>query len=253
MIDFHCHVIPKIDDGASSVEESLKILSMLEGQGIKKVIATPHYYGRHTSVNAFLHTRDNALSILKQNYDGGIEIVAGCEINLATCLNADLSDLTPLAIAGTNYALVEMSFEKKWSAEFWKRLDDFIKSTMLIPVIAHVEKYPAVIKKPSYASDLVDRGCLLQVNCDSVITAEKNSLVDALFRHNLVHCIGTDAHDEKNRPPRYAKAKEKIASVYGAQVLEKLESNSLAVLGDKLVDVGQYSKIKKVPLRKIYS
>jgi len=253
MIDFHCHVIPKIDDGASDVQESLAILKALEKQGVNTVVATPHYYDRHVSVNTFLNMRKNALDMLAEHYDGNIKIVAGSEINIATCLNADLTDLLPLSIEGTNYALVEMSFERDWNGAVWKRLEDFIGKTYLIPIIAHVEKYPAVLRRPEYASRLVDMGCLLQVNCDSVIEGQSGSFIDALLKHNLAYCLGSDAHNVSSRPPRYKEAVKKIKDAYGEDVLCAIQNNMSTILMDGYVGVGSYSRIKKSPFRKVYS
>lgn len=60
MIDFHSHILPGIDDGSASVEESLKLLEMLAEQGVKTVVATPHFYPDRTSVSDFLRRRDAA-------------------------------------------------------------------------------------------------------------------------------------------------------------------------------------------------
>lgn len=252
MIDFHCHLAPNVDDGACSVQESIQMLESLENQGVRCVVATPHYYGVHLAVNDFLQKRDAALSALKSEYKGNVKIVGGSEINLFTCLNADLADLAPLAIEGTRYALVEASFEKSWGQEWWNKLDGFVRSTRLIPVIAHVEKYPAVWCNPSLVCKLIEHGCLIQVNCDSLTDGGKFSLASALLKHGNVHFLGTDAHNVSSRPPKYSAAAEKIAALYGTGILERLKNNAINALSDAFVTVEDYTEVKKISLFKFY-
>lgn len=252
MIDFHCHLAPNVDDGACSVNESMQMLESLENQGIRCVVATPHYYGVHLTVKDFLQKRDAALTALKSEYNGNVKIVGGSEINLFTCLNADLADLAPLAIEGTRYALIEASFEKSWGKEWWDKLGGFVRRTGLIPVIAHVEKYPAVWRNPDLVYELIGRGCLIQVNCDSVIKGGKFSLASALLKCGNVHFLGTDAHNVSVRPPKYADAAKKIAALHGVEVLERLKRNARDALNNAFVTVDDYTKVKKIPFFKAY-
>ncbi|MBQ8395535.1 MAG: capsular polysaccharide biosynthesis protein, partial [Oscillospiraceae bacterium] len=60
IIDFHTHVLPKIDDGSSSLKESIGMLRLEAEQGIETVVATPHFYANHDSPEAFLERRKMA-------------------------------------------------------------------------------------------------------------------------------------------------------------------------------------------------
>lgn len=245
MIDIHTHVLPGIDDGAERVEESLKLLSALEKQGVDKVVLTPHYYGRTRNVDKFLAERKKALETLRAAYKGNIEFVTGCECNISTCANGNMGDLLPLAIGNTPYILVEMSFEPKWENELWERLFELIYRTELTPVIAHIELYPAVMKHPEYARRLIEENCLLQMNCDSVIKAETGSLSYALLKHGQIHCLGSDTHNTYDRPPHYAQAAESIEKIFGKEYADILQIDMKKILSGEKVKVVPTDSIVK--------
>lgn len=212
MIDFHTHILPRIDDGASSVEESLALLNALETQGVHTVALTPHYYGRKRGVEYFLEKRTEAFRALREAYTGNIRLLQGCECNLSTCANAEMSNFIPLALEGTRYILTELSFAPQWSEKelFLSRLKELKESVGLTPVIAHAELYPALQKHPAWAARLIAMGCLLQINCESVVRAGKNSLVQALILHGQAHCLGSDTHNTDRRPPLYREAAARL-------------------------------------------
>ena len=81
MIDFHAHILPGIDDGSKSVDESLVMLAMEAEQGVGCVVATPHFYPRHDDPREFLTVRDAALSVLRSRLKSDMPgIIPGCNI-----------------------------------------------------------------------------------------------------------------------------------------------------------------------------
>lgn len=234
MIDFHTHVLPALDDGAKSVEESLKLLEMLETQGVDTVVLSSHYYGRHRNVKSFLGEYERAYAKLRGAYTGPIRLVRGAECNISTCANSDFSELKALSVGDTRYLLTELSFAKKWSTEFWERIDNLLLAG-LVPVIAHVELYPAIRRNPQIACELVGMGCVLQVNCDSVLDKKLSKLTDLLFRHDLVACIGSDTHNTDSRPPKYGDAVETLNRTYGEQITVRLQERMQKILADETI------------------
>lgn len=212
MIDFHTHILPCIDDGARSLDESLALLQMLEEQGVDTVVFTPHYYGRKKGAEQFLVKREESFRSLLQAYNGPVRLLRGCECNIQTCANTDMSALRPLVLEGTRYILTELSFAPQWSEKelFLSRLKELKESVGLTPVIAHAELYPALQKHPNWATRLIAMGCLLQINCESVVRAGKNSLVQALVLHGQAHCLGSDTHNIDRRPPFYREAAARL-------------------------------------------
>lgn len=244
MIDIHTHILPQIDDGSSSVAESEKLLAMLENQCVQTVVLTPHYYGQNKNITKFLANREAAFARLNSAYRGGVRLLKGCECNISTCANNDFADLEALAIEGTRYILTEMSFENEWNNELWSRLNNLL-DTGLVPIIAHVEIYPAVSRKPQLAYRLIESGCLLQINCDSVLDKAKYPLIKALIEHGQVYCLGSDTHNIDRRPPHYAEAAEKLKADFGVEIFDKIQENMQNILADKQVAVKKTTPIKK--------
>lgn len=232
MIDFHTHILPGIDDGASTVEESLELLGILSRQGVDSVVLSPHYYGRRRNVQTFLHEADRAYCALREAYHGNIKLVRGAECNISTCANSDFGELKELSIGGTTYILTELSFEKKWTEDLWERIDNLLIEG-LIPVIAHVELYPAVHRHKEYAQQLVAMGCVLQVNCDSFLDRKFKKILDFLFANELVSCLGTDTHNLTSRPPHYRAATEEICNRYGQVSFLCLQSEMQKIVENK--------------------
>lgn len=231
MIDFHTHILPGIDDGASTVEESLVLLEALSQQGVDTVVLTPHYYGRRRNVRTFLIEFDCAYKLLREAYRGDIKLVRGAECNISTCANSDFSDLKALSIGDTNYILTELSFEKRWMEAFWERIDNLLIEG-LIPVIAHAELYPAVRKNKEYAVRLADMGCLLQINADSLLDRKFKKILDYFFANDLVSCLGSDTHNAKTRPPHYQVATEEIVKRYGKSSVACIQTNMRKIIGN---------------------
>ena len=242
MIDLHTHILPGSGDGARDREQSQTLLNMLREQGVDTVVATPHYYGRNKGVRQFLEVRQRALEQL--SLPQGMRLVAGCECNVASCANGDFDDLRPLSIGGTRYILTEMSFAPKWDRRMWERLQKLI-DTGLVPVIAHVEIYPAIRKNPQDALHLMEAGCLLQINCDSVLSHELYPLVRALIEHEQAHCLGSDTHNTETRPPQYAQAIDVLRQDFGDALGNRLQQNMEAILRDEDVQRTYRAPVKR--------
>lgn len=204
MIDLHTHILPGVDDGAKSVEEAIGLLDMLEKQGVDTVVLTPHYYGRQRGTATFIEKRDASFARLKEAYRGPLKLLKGAECNISTCANRDYADLFPLCIGETNYLLTELSFDKKWSDELWRRIDELL-SVGIVPIIAHAELYPAVIKKPKIARLLHEMGCMIQLNCSSFTQKNRHKTLRKIIGE-VPYALGTDTHDREARPPEFAAA-----------------------------------------------
>ena len=146
LIDIHSHILQNIDDGSESVEMAIELLKESANQNVGTVVLTPHYYpSEKQTVESFLNNRQKALELLKgemgkQEFDFP-HLKLGAEV----ALTADLSkvqDIEKLAIEGTNYILIEMSYEV-WQDWMFENLYFLIAAKNLIPVIAHIERYTA--------------------------------------------------------------------------------------------------------------
>ncbi|MBQ8291751.1 MAG: hypothetical protein IJX88_04490 [Clostridia bacterium] len=210
MIDFHTHILPAMDDGAKNQDEAVKLLSLEKEEGVDTVLLTPHYYAKKRSVEQFLEYRSAAFEKIKNEIPAGIDVRLGAEVHM-TGIN-DLSDeeLIPLAIEGTKCVLMEFPFLVKWSENLFDRVRTFAEETGYTPVIAHVERYNQVLDNPAILYPLLDAGCLLQVNTRAFIRKSTRRFAFAMLKKNMLHCIGSDAHNIQKRVPDIQLSKEAV-------------------------------------------
>ncbi len=199
----HCHILPKVDDGASSLEESMEMLRLAACEGIVKVIVTPHFKaGKHNASPDGIGRRIQELQQCVDEEQLGIEILPGNEILYFNDLVEELEAHKVLTLAGSNYVLVEFMPGDSYS-RIRNAVDELIGSGY-IPVIAHVERYECLLKDRRLVEELRTLGARIQVNASSVAGKHGwkiKKFVCQLLKSQLVDYIGTDAHDMNNRKP----------------------------------------------------
>ncbi len=217
MVDIHTHILPRMDDGAKDVETSVAMLNRAEEDGVRTLVLTPHYYGKR-SPSSFLEKRAEAFARLREAYGGGIELRLGAEVHFTGLNMPDFEELCSLAIEGTKYILIEFPFTSAWRKSLLESLSDFIYETGYVPIIAHAERYLEIRKRPAIVSELVQMGCLIQVNAQSFLDKRERGLALALLKHGFAHCFGSDAHDTENRVPNLAAVKTELQKLgYGEE------------------------------------
>lgn len=203
IIDMHCHILPKVDDGSSSLEESMEMLRLAACEGIVKVIVTPHFkVGKHNASPEGIGRRIQELQQMVDEEQLGIEILPGNEILYFNDLVDELDAQKVLTLAGSHYVLVEFM-----PGDPYHRIRNAVDELLgggYIPVIAHVERYECLLKDASLVTELKTLGAKIQVNASSVAGKHGWKIkrhVCQLLKEQSVDYIGTDAHDMKTRKP----------------------------------------------------
>lgn len=218
MTDFHSHILPGVDDGSKSLEESLKMLDLLARQGVKQVVATPHFYPNRHSIKAFLEKRDLAFSELKKHVtDSHPEIILGAEVKFYDGISR-LENLSSLFIEGTEVLLLEMPFEH-WSEYTIKELINLSSSGIGAVVIAHIDRYIEFQTK-SLIEELSRNGILFQVNAEAFEHLFKRRQILKLLKQHYIHFLGTDCHNLTDRAPNFEIAYSTISKKLGKQFFE---------------------------------
>ncbi len=231
MIDFHTHVLPAIDDGASSVEQSMAMLRLLQADGVNTVVCSPHFYWGKQTIDEFLKKRDEAIKKLS---DSPVKLVPAAEVEFGE-ITLDYRQFSRLRIGDTGYILIELPYAETWTNKLFYNLRLLMQETGLRPVIAHIDRYVAAVHTPSHIEELLSMGCLLQVNTDAVSRCRPHSVVDILLRYGQVQALGSDCHNDTTRPPRYAMATERIKSRYTNECLDYLQDCMQTMLSDEEV------------------
>lgn len=204
MIDFHTHILPAIDDGSRSVEESLAIFKQQHQEGVQALVATPHFYP-DDQLEAFLQRRDLAAEQFEQALQaegllGQVKLKKGAEVLLSVD-TWKIENLEALCITGTKYILLEMPYSK-WSDWVYTSVQNIIDNHKLIPVIAHVERYDTVMEDPNQLLHFIEMGALLQMNTYSLQKkSSKYKLAHKLLKHHMIHILGSDVHRAKGLMP----------------------------------------------------
>ncbi len=204
MVDIHCHILPGIDDGSQSMEESMKMIQMASEQGLKHFIATSHASGHFPE-----STPDTVRRLCRQveeearkTIDTGIRIYPGQEILYTADLADRLKAKKYLTLADSSWFLLEFRPSAPWSM-ILGAVRNLIMSKYH-PVIAHVERYHALAEDESRVRELLKSGARLQMNYRSLEGGwfDKNaSRCRKLVKAGYIHYLATDMHNVDDRPP----------------------------------------------------
>ena len=210
MIDFHTHILPGIDDGSASAEESVEMLKILKSQGVNGVVLTPHFYAYKTDMNTFLKARESAFDSLvseMEKEDVKMDLYLGAEVLYFNELWR-VDDLQQLCIEGTKYIILEMPFSK-WTDAMINGVGKLV-SRGFNPVIAHFDRYVHIHRSTKQIQELVNAGAILQINCDCFKTPFKRLWSLSMLKKGMVSALGTDCHDMQGRKPNYSVASSYI-------------------------------------------
>lgn len=224
MTDFHSHILPGMDDGCKTVEESLLALKMMAQQGIKRVAATPHFYAAYSgeSPEEFLVRRSNAEKTLRERIkdeEGLPEIFCGAEVKYFRGMS-NVEDLAKLTYEGTNLLLVEMPFSK-WSDKEIKEVLSLEDALGVTPVLAHIERYFSIQKNLDWIYDFKEAGILMQMNAEYILGAFSSRKAIKLIKQRAVEFLGSDTHNLTDRKPNLGPAILKVEKKAGEEAMER--------------------------------
>lgn len=235
IVDLHTHILPCIDDGSSSVEESMKMLRMLWNQGVQTVVATPHFYGNQDRPERFLKRRQHAATELAQAMEGEAElprIILGAEVYYFQGMS-DADALKELTIGGSPYLLVEMPMGK-WTDRMYEELLQIREKLDLIPVIAHVDRYISALSTHGIPQRLDQMPVLVQANAGFFLRGSTRRMSMRMLKNQQIHLLGSDCHNIGSRPPRMGEALTCIRKNLGEQALDTLRDCQTQILSECL-------------------
>lgn len=202
VIDFHTHILPGIDDGSKTPEESVAMLQMEARQGIQHVVMTPHFYADKESLPHFLERRNRAVERLCAaiaDVDGLTQISVGAEVRIFEGIgNAEF--LQELTISGTRCILIEMPMPP-WSENLLKELERIRYKRGLVPIIAHIDRYISPLRTRGIPDTFASLPVLVQASGSFFNNRTTRNLALKLLRENKIHLLGSDCHNLETRPP----------------------------------------------------
>ena len=183
MIDFHTHILPNIDDGSRSIEETFNLIEEAKEAGFDKIVLTPHYMEGYYETDvaereAWLEAISKNLFIKK--FNGTLYL--GNEIYMSDNLISLLENAKASTINNTSYVLFELPLNAE-PLNLYNIIYEMEKNK-IVPVLAHPERYSFVQKDPELLYDLVNKGVLLQSNYGSIIGQYGNKAKVLVFCTN---------------------------------------------------------------------
>lgn len=229
--DFHSHILPGVDDGSQSVEESLAMLRALGQQGIIRVIATPHFYPDSDNPAAFLKRRTEAMGRLRSamaGQDGFPVVELGAEVHYFPGIS-DCEILPQLTIGGKRCILIEMP-PPPWSEKMYRELEGIYTKQNLRPILAHIDRYVRPFRTYGILKRLESMPVLVQANGSFFLSRSTGKMALRLLRQGRIHLLGSDCHNMTDRAPNLGAAAEIIRRHCGLGALRKIEQQEDAIL-----------------------
>ncbi len=238
MIDLHSHILPGLDDGARSVEESLEIAKIAERDGVEKIVATPHLFRGdfiHENLSIIEKKRSELSQALKEN-NIRVEILAGAEVHISHNLIEEIrKNRENLVLNQSSYMFVEFPSDHVFSGAnslFFELMSEGIN-----PIIAHPERNSVFIHSPSLLYELIQMGGLSQANSGSFSGLYGRRVEEAVLHFlelNLIHFIASDSHNNYSLVSRLSEAVKRARMIVGEEKARALvKDNPQAVLDDK--------------------
>jgi protein-tyrosine phosphatase len=234
MIDIHSHILPGLDDGSASLEESVEMLKIAMEGGTTEIVATPHANGEFRFEPEAIAEKVAELSAAVPN----IRIYTGCDFHLAyENIQDALAHPARYTINQKSYLLVEFS-----DLIIFHTTDEIFGQLLgagMIPVVTHPERNALLQQRLKDLGQWVEQGACLQVTAMSLMGRfgrRAQEFSERLLKEGLVHFIASDAHDKKNRTPDLKAAYEHVARKYGKRRAEDLfvKNPGNAVRGEPL-------------------
>lgn len=251
MIDIHCHILPGVDDGPRTIEESLEMAKQAEQQGITTIVATPHH--RNGSFDNSKNSIIQEVSFLnrelaRENID--IEILPGQETRIYGELVEETSGEELLTVNNTGiYILIE--FPSSHLPRYANKLLFDLQMKGFVPIIVHPERNREISENPGKLYQLIKEGALSQLTASSVTGKMgkkiKKMSLDLIFHHQA-HLIASDAHNTTTRPFDLREAYETIEKEFGVSMRYTIQENADLVIEGKMVakEIPQRIQKKKI-------
>lgn len=241
MIDIHSHIVFDVDDGPSTIEESLALIGESYRQGVRIIVSTSHRRRDlfKTSEEKIYENFKQVKEAAEAKFDD-LTILYGGELYYNNALLEKLENHQVPRMNDTQFALIEFSMKTSW-----KDIHEAVNKVLMLgvtPIIAHIERYDALENHEDRVRELINMGCYTQINSAHVLKAKLfgdkyrqfKKRARYFLEKNVVHIVASDMHNLDKRPPYMDQAREIIEELYGSSRAYNLfEGNAKTLLENK--------------------
>ncbi|PAE17934.1 tyrosine protein phosphatase [Virgibacillus sp. 7505] len=239
MIDIHCHILPGVDDGARTLEDSIEMAKAAAEQGIHTIVATPHHRNNQfDNYREDILMRVDELNRILEEENIEVNILPGQETRIYGDLAEGLSakEILPVNL-DTPYILVELPTSTV--PKYTNKLLYDLQVEGYTPIIVHPERNSELLSKPDKLYELVKSGVLTQVTAASLVGKFGKKIQNfshEIIQANLTHFIASDAHNVRSRGFAMQEALEDMKEKYGIDIIYAFQDNAYKVLeGETIV------------------
>ncbi|MCZ6768584.1 MAG: hypothetical protein O7D93_04990 [Acidobacteria bacterium] len=223
LIDIHSHLLPRVDDGSVSVDETIAMLKIAHETGTRKIVLTPHMFLDLFHNNDFVEIGDRIEQLkleLESCQDAfpfleEMHLYSGAENYASPEFLKALDQGCVLTLNGSRYLLLEFYMPLPFSQI--QEVIERVSSSGYTPVIAHPERYGAIQEDPARIEQFWEMGCVVQVNADSFMGgsgSRAKKCVRRLLTAGVVDVIASDGHRLRWRPPNLGRVLTKLEQEY---------------------------------------
>ena len=242
MIDFHNHVLYGVDDGPELIEESMDMVKEAANQGITDIVQTVHFQhpkmdGKNTSYD-FLNSRLGDLQKEINKASLNVKLHLSAEVFYLPNL-IEILDNPLVTIGNRKYMLIEFKTNISpidYENQFYK-----LQLKGISPIIAHPERYRFVQNDINILKLWIERGYYIQLDAGSIIGnfgVNTKKIAINMIEKNLVHIIGSDAHNNKKRNFCLAEAYDYLEKIKSKNYVDALKMNVKKLLnGDQMLNI----------------
>ena len=235
MIDLHAHILPRLDDGAESLEESVEMCRISYEDGVRTIVATPHildgvYNNNRSTILAKTRELNEALAkfghskFRTSNSERPLVILPGADVHFSPNLPrlCESGEIVTVNDEG-RYLMLEFDFMTlPYQGE--EVLFQLI-ARGITPVITHPERTLEIARAPKRYYEMIKMGCLGQVTAMSLtggFGSEVKRVAERLLSHRLVHIIASDTHSVHRRPPLLSPALKEAEKMVGREEARRM-------------------------------
>lgn len=230
LFDIHCHIIPGVDDGPKDMKTAMQLLQMEYEDGVRSIIVTPHFRkgmfetSQETILKHFLLLKKSA----SEAYPN-MNLYLGCEFHANMDMIDTLETKKRPTMADSPYVLVEFSEDD--SLSYIRERCYMLLCNRYIPVIAHAERYAALYRQYDAIAQLVDMGAQIQIGASSIVGENgfiMKKFCKKLMKMDLLHYVGSDAHNLTDRKPCMGKCAAYMQKMMGRAYTRRIMNRNPA-------------------------
>ena len=237
MIDFHSHILPGVDDGPETLEESLSMLRGSFLQGTDLMVSTSHFYAYDEFPREFLKRRNAAAGQLHRAILYSAEIYPRVALGAEVLFFPGISDaegIELLQIGNSGSILIEPPMVT-WTDDMLDEIRQLGKNFHLRPIIAHVDRYMMMLQDPSLIDRVRQRDMTVQVNGSYFLNPKTQKAAFENLKAGKIQLIGSDCHNLDSRPPNLGMVRKLVRENHAETEFQRLHQNAADLLMNRRV------------------